>query len=582
MEGCSYGHTEFGVWNQPLIGIYESIYNIEYTMRQLEHTNTQLVGGHEVSSKYTPLKNKNNIIENAFENNIEIDTDTIFTGIRRKLEGKAYKIYHEATNNSDYLYKTTITNNVRVPGLKNTTANGMFAQTYKGINGYNYLVISNRSGEANQYQIAVNGKPLQNDVMTSYISGASLTIDDANIEYTTYKNGIISIKPYSLSVCKWKTYNYKLSQPTIYKATVEKDGVLLKWGTISNATGYKIYYGTDNSNLNKTTEVVGSSSFLVKDLSPNVNYFFRIEALNHLMQSDMSETVSSAYKLPEQPEIFKVSRREDTVTLFWESVPNATGYVINYLDENGKEVEIKTANVFGYRLKGLRNNTTYSFKVTACNGLGKGVASVEENVLVSSRVPFSPRNVSAIKKTPNSIEVKWVEQNNVLPNTCYNVYRSDKLLKFEKIASCVKDTVYVDTSVDVNTQYYYTVKAVTEVGESNFYPNIATTFALENKSKINIQYVQKQKDGYLVRVNLNKMTLKPKDAFGIVINNVSYLNVEDLKILGTPDKERENAFDVFIPNSKIKENSKYAIKAFVISQGEKTESTIVNQYISKK
>ena len=64
-------------------------------------------------------------------------------------------------------------------------------------------------------------------------------------------------------------------------------------------------------------------------------------------KSPLSESVSASYQLPIQTKIFKTSRRDATVTLFWQSVPNAIGYLINYTDENGKETEINTDNVFG-------------------------------------------------------------------------------------------------------------------------------------------------------------------------------------------------------------------------------------------
>ncbi|MBP9602152.1 MAG: hypothetical protein KBE41_11665, partial [Lutibacter sp.] len=165
---------------------------------------------------------------------------------------------------------------------------------------------------------------------------------------------------------------------------------------------------------------------------------------------------------------------------------------------------------------------------------------------------------------------------------CYNVYRGEKLHEFTKIASCVQDTIYLDKSVEANKQYYYTVKSQTEVGESNFHPNIATAFSIESNDKITIQFIETQKEGYLVKVKLNKMNIKPTDVYGVTINNVSYLNVEDVKILGIPEMEENNAFNVFIPTSKVKENSNYAIKAFVIKNEKMIESAIVNQYVTKK
>ena len=573
--------TEFGVWNRPLNGIYSSIYNIEYVMRQLAHTNTQYVGAHEVSNKYYPEKGNGKVVENAFENNLKIETDTVLTGIRRDLEGKAYKIYNEAVNNSEYLYNVEISNNIQVDGLKNSKVNGMFAQGYKGNNGFDYLVISNRSSVSSQYQINIDEEILKDDLFVSYISADSLKTRDVEIKETQIKNGLLSIKPYSLYVLKWTTNSYKLEKPTIYKANVGKEGVLLKWGVVSKAESYKIQYGTDFSNLSETVNVTAKNTLLVKGLHPKKKYFFKVQAKNDEKISNLSDAVSVNYQLPNKPQIFKVARRDKTVTLFWQSVPNATSYLINYIDENNKNIEIDTDNVFGYRVEGLQDNSKYQFTITAYNGLGKSLSSDTKNVLVSSRVPFSPRNVSAIKKTLNDIEVKWNPQDKILSNTSYNVYRGVKLHKFNKIASGIKDTIYVDNSIKENVQYYYTVKAETEVGESNFHPNIATAFSIEKNNKIIIQAVETQKEGYMVKVVLNQMKLKAEDSFGVIINNVSYLNVEDNKILGIIDSEKNKSFKVFIPNSKVKADSKYAIKAFVIKGGKQVESAIVNQYISK-
>ncbi|MFB9056128.1 hypothetical protein ACFFU9_05165, partial [Mariniflexile ostreae] len=95
------------------------------------------------------------------------------------------------------------------------------------------------------------------------------------------------------------------------------------------------------------------------------------------------------------------------------------------------------------------------------------------------------------------IELRFA-QDNVLPNTYYNVYRGEKSHQFTKIASGVKDTIYIDKTADSKSQYYYTVKAETEAGESNFHPNIATAFSVESNEKITIQFIETQSEGYMV------------------------------------------------------------------------------------
>lgn len=573
--------TEFGIWNKPLNGIYAGVYNIEYVMRQLEHPNTKLVGAHEVSNKYFPLDNKNEIIEDAYKNQISMDTDTLLTGIKKDLEGKAYKIYHEATNNSNFIFETTISDSVKVPGLNSTPVNGIFAQTYKGINGYNYVVVTNRSNSKEEFQVIIDGKPLKEKLFTTYLASNTLNTKEATIKKTVFKNGVLTIKPFSVTVSKWKTDIESLQKPRIYTTKIKENGVVLNWGAIPNATSYKVYYGINTSSLNSVKEFSNNTG-LINNLTIGKSYFFKVNAISKNYESPLSNAVELGYKIPGNPKIFKTSRRDTTVTVFWKSVANANHYVINYVNEEGKALEINTGNVFGYRINGLKNNTNYTFTVTAVNGLGKSIPSAKASVFVSNRVPFSPRNVSATKVGVNTIKVKWYEQDKVLENTCYNLYRGTKLYEFNKIASCLKDTVYIDENIVANKQYYYVVKAETEVGESNFHANIATTFSSEKNNKITIQFINKTEEGYLVKVNLTGITINENDIYGILINNISYLNVENIEILSSSIVDNEKSFKVIIPFSKVKKGSNYTIKAFLKNKDGVIESPIVNQYIQKK
>ena len=54
-EGVPLLITEFGVWNRAVNGIYSGIYVAEYTLRQLAHPNTWLIGSHEISNNAKPI-----------------------------------------------------------------------------------------------------------------------------------------------------------------------------------------------------------------------------------------------------------------------------------------------------------------------------------------------------------------------------------------------------------------------------------------------------------------------------------------------------------------------------------------------
>jgi hypothetical protein len=564
--------TEFGLWNQPLNGIYSSIYNIEYVMRQLRHKNTWYVGAHEVSSKYTPKKNINSQIEAAFKEGRMLNTDSIATGVKRKLEGKAYEIFHEVTNHSDFIFNTqTVSSGFQVPGLKNTEETGFFAQAYRGINGYDYLVFANRSSESKNFQIKIDDDLLNKDVTVKYLKAKNLEVQNTDIKETLYKDGKINIPAYSLSIAKWKSKVVtKPLTPTIYKTEVTNSGTKVTWGIIENVDSYTVFYGNNPYNLSQELTFKDSLNHtaLLKNLTSGQTYYIKVNARNNEGVSGLSNLVVVNNSVPETPEIFKTSRRNDTATIFWKSVSSANGYKLKYVNKQTNKAEIIEANnVYGYRVEGLKFDTPYQFYVAAYNGLGIGEFSKPITLTLKSKLPFSPRNVSAIKNLDGSVFVKWIEQETVMPETTYNVYRGETLHNYKRIATEVRQPFYEDDTPEKNKTYYYTVKAENSEGESNFYPNTATLLDSNAKHVIEITNLEKQKNGHLLKVKFKNILLDGEYSYGVKIENISYLTVEEKLVNGKNISENLKTFEVFIPNKELTRNSKYSIKAFINTNG---------------
>lgn len=575
--------TEFGVWNRPLNGIYSSIYNIEYVMRQLQHTNTWYVGAHEVSSKYTPQKNINEQIEEAFKNGTKINTDSILTGINKTLEGKAYEIYHNVTNHSDFIFKATVSNGFVAPGLKKTNRTGFFTQAYRGINGYDYLVFTNRTKESKDFNIKIDGIQLDKEIEVNYISADSLQVKNTDIKKTVFKKGKINIPSFSVSIAKWKSKLVtKPAKPTIFKGEIQSKSIKLTWGTIENVKKYKIYYGENPKDLKQEIKIKGGvkNSIEIKKLKKDIIYYFKMVAENKQGESEFSNQISIKNSKPQAPEIFKISRRNNTATIFWKSVANALGYKIKYVNKDtGKENLEEANNVFGYRLEGLEYDVPYTFSVAAYNGIGLGNFSKSMTISLSDKVPLSPRNVSAIKDTDGNASIKWIAQDSTLQETTYNIYRGEELHKYQKIASGIKNDFFKDTSIEKDKMYFYTVKAETSAGESNFYPNTATLFSSNDKYSIKITNIKKQKEGYLVKVAFKNILLDGEFSYGIKIENISYLTVEEQLINGTDLSHNMKTFEVFLPDSELNKKSKYTIQAFINTNGKSIFSKLPHKSI---
>jgi nitrogen regulatory protein PII-like uncharacterized protein len=576
--------TEFGVWNRPLNGIYSSIYNIEYVMRQLQHENTWYVGAHEVSSKYSPKENINSQIEKAFKEGKTLQTDSIPTGIKRELEGKAYEIFNEVTNHSDFIFKTqAATGGFKVSGLNKAKETGFFTQAYRGINGFDYLVFTNRSSESKEFQIKVDDDLLNKDVFVKFIAAENLEVQNTNIQEAVYKKGKINIPAYSVTVAKWKSKVVtKPLKPTIYNSEVTSSGIIVTWGTIENVDSYTIFYGENPNDLSNeiTINDISKNTISLENLKLGATYYFKVNAKNTQGVSEFSNVAVTNNNIPETPEIFKTSRRDDTATIFWKSVSSVNGYKLKYVNAQTKEVQVVEANnVYGFRVGGLQFDIPYQFSVAAYNGLGVGEFSSPVTLVLSDKVPLSPRNVSAIRNLNGSVSVKWIEQDSILPETTYNIYRGEELHNYDKIASGVKTPFYEDKTPE-NKTYYYTVKAETSAGESNFYPNTATLFNVDAKYLIEITDVEKQDNGYLLKVKFKNILFDGEYSYGVKLENISYLTVEEQLVEGKNMSADSGNFEVFVPNSELVKASKYAIKAFINTNGKSLFSKQPNRSIT--
>ncbi|UMB59199.1 fibronectin type III domain-containing protein [Lutibacter sp. A80] len=575
--------TEFGVWNPPLNGIYSSIYNIEYVMRQLQHPNSWYIGAHEVSSKYRPKININNQIEEAYKNGTKLQTDLISTGVNKTLEGKAYEIYHNVTNHSNFIFNSTVTNGFEAPGLKNAVETGFYTQAYRGINGYDYLVFTNRTAQSKDFDIIIDGNQLNKQIEVNYITADSLNVKNTEIQKAVFNNGKINIPPFSVSVAKWSSKLVtKPANPTIYKGEIMASGIKLTWGKIENVKNYTIFYGEDSNNLIQKIKIEDPSvnSIEIDKLKKDAIYYFKMNAENKQGSSEFSNQIVIKNSIPTIPEIFKTSRRNNTATIFWKSVSNASGYKLKYINQtNNKETLVEANNVFGFRVEGLEYNVPYKFSVAAYNGIGIGEFSKGETLVLSEKVPLSPRNVSAIRAEDGTVSVKWIEQNSILPETTYNIYRGVELHNYHKIASGIKGAFYKDTSAEKDKLYFYTVKAETSAGESNFYPNTATLFGTDEKYLINITDIEKQDNGYLFKVAFKNILLDGEYSYGLKIENISYLTVEEQIVQGKKLSIKSKTFEVFVPNSELVKKSKYSIKAFINTNGKDLFSNLPDKNI---
>ena len=561
--------TEFGVWNRPLNGIYSAIYNAEYTLRQLQHSNAFLIGSHEISNKFRPKKNHNRKIWNAYKTGKYIDTDKLKTGMVKDDEGKALEILHEATNNSDFVYQTTLSGGEMVEGLNGELVEGTFAMAFRGVNGYDYLAVTNRSGFEHQLTLELDGKSLSGKLERFYIYSKKAQDNNVKMYSDVVSSDVLKVQPYSVTLFKWKNHrNDAPAETRIYKTQVTAQGILLKWWERESATKYMVSYGETEACSNGTIEVAspGNTTVLVDNLNMGKTYYFEVRAVNNAGSSEPSNPVQIKYSLPEQPQIFRIALRDSAITVYWNSVPDADGYRLIFENENNGQQEIIDArNVFGFRHEGLQYDVPYKVRVQAYNGLGNGESSHAMTAKCVHGLPVPPRNVSATENEDGSVLVRWVNQDSVHADVRYTVLRGTRLHDFAPIATDVKTDTFIDNTATADSLWFYTVMARTNAGETNYYPNIATLIKHAKQVVITINSIRRRENVFVVNVSFKNIPLDGDIRYGIAISDISYLNIDEEQLFSK--EVTESGFTVRIPFKKLKKGREYAIKAFVETNG---------------
>lgn len=149
---------------------------------------------------------------------------------------------------------------------------------------------------------------------------------------------------------------------------------------------------------------------------------------------------------------------ENSVTLEWDSVENATGYLI-YCSEksNGTYKKVADTTYLAKRIQGLSRNTTYYFKIRAYRKIGE--RTVYGPYSFSIKKTTAVAQVNGVKVTSSAYNKLTVTWKPVTGAKGYHIYASTSKNGTYHWVGGTKSTKFTDASVKTGTTYYYKVEA---------------------------------------------------------------------------------------------------------------------------
>lgn len=239
----------------------------------------------------------------------------------------------------------------------------------------------------------------------------------------------------------------KPSCPTdieINKAT--SSSLTIDWVGPDNATSYDIRYKTGSGSW-KTISKIVDNTVTIKNLKPSTTYTYQVRTRAGEIIGDWSKSFTAKTGATPAPQNVQASKNNKRITLSWNAVNGATGYIIKSAD--GKTQFTKSAiKTNYYTITGLKNGKQYRFKVYAYVG-GKWYGSNRKSATPSA----TPQNVSATAGS-KKITLSWTKVNGA---TGYIIKSADGKTQYTK--KSIKSNSYTVTGLKGKKQYKFKVYA---------------------------------------------------------------------------------------------------------------------------
>jgi fibronectin type 3 domain-containing protein len=256
--------------------------------------------------------------------------------------------------------------------------------------------------------------------------------------------------------------------PVLTSAAAGNGSVQLAWSA-ANGNGLPVSSYTATSSPGGFTCSTSALGCTVGGLTNGTTYTFTVTATNAVGTGPASNSLSATPAgLPGAPSLTSATGGDGSVTLGWSAAAANGSTVTSYTATSTTGGFSCTTGSLGCTVSGLTNGTTYTFTVTATNGVGTGPASNSMSATpgVSGTAPGVPTLMFA-SAGDGRVTLTWLgSTDGGSPITGYNIYRSTLSGRETFLTTIAPSGNYTDNTVANGTNYYYMVTAVNAVGES--------------------------------------------------------------------------------------------------------------------
>jgi peptide/nickel transport system substrate-binding protein len=273
------------------------------------------------------------------------------------------------------------------------------------------------------------------------------------------------------------------SAPLSVVATSGEGSITLTWdppaySNDSAITAYLVSCGESPSSM--TSQImVDQLSYYQYGLAKGQTFYFKVAAQNNAGWGPNSTTVmGTSIGVPNAPENLTATAGNNQVQVAWE-LPNyaGPGTLTYHLFRDG--ASIWNGSTSSHLDTTAMNGKTYAYNVAASNSVGWGL-----NTTLVRATPIAPI-IPVLPGVPRSLHttagdghasLSWSAPSNPGSSviTGYKIYRGESASSLDYLTT-VSGTAYTDSSLTNGLTYYYSVSAISSVGESGHTDPLSVT-----------------------------------------------------------------------------------------------------------
>ena len=253
-----------------------------------------------------------------------------------------------------------------------------------------------------------------------------------------------------------------IAAPKLSSLANTTTGVQIKWGKVTGAAKYRVFYKTGNGSWKKIADTT-STNYTWKGAKSGTKYTFTVRCV------DKDGNFTSAYDTTGKSLTYvaapKLSAIENTTTgvkITWGKATGATNYRVFY-KANGESSWTKIADTTStsYTWTKASSGTKYTFTVRCVDKDGNFISAYDTTG--KSLTYVAAPKLSSVSNAATGVTIKWGKVDGAAKYRVF--YKASGESSWHKAADTTS-TSYTWTGAKSGTKYIFTVRCITSDGSS--------------------------------------------------------------------------------------------------------------------